>query len=97
MSRLVLPAAFGASLIAFPALAQQPAPVADGKTAASTEVQEVVVTASPVVGDPDRFATIVETVRRDDVVKAGGANIADALPDTLAWPERGSPPGPAGR
>ncbi|HET9160828.1 MAG TPA: TonB-dependent receptor, partial [Caulobacteraceae bacterium] len=78
MSRLVLPAAVAAaSLIASGAAAQDAA-----KTSNSTEVQEVVVSASPVVGDPDRFATIVETVRRDDVVKSGGANIADVLRDT---------------
>src|SRR5689334_11458254 len=48
----------------------------------STEVDEVVVTASPITGGPDRFATIVSKVTRDDVLGAGGANLADALRDT---------------
>jgi iron complex outermembrane receptor protein len=42
-------------------------------------VSEVVVTASPLSGDPDRFATIVEQVSRDQVLSNGGASIADAL------------------
>ncbi|KRA59213.1 TonB-dependent receptor [Caulobacter sp. Root655] len=42
-------------------------------------VSEVVVTASPLAGDPDRFATIVEQVGRDQVLGNGGASLADAL------------------
>jgi iron complex outermembrane receptor protein len=42
-------------------------------------VSEVVVTASPLSGDPDRFATIVEQVSRDQVLSNGGASLADAL------------------
>jgi len=42
-------------------------------------VSEVIVTASPLGGDPDRFATIVEQVSRDQVLSNGGASIADAL------------------
>jgi iron complex outermembrane receptor protein len=72
--------AAAALFVAAQARAQTPKPAP--KSDASTEVSEVVVTASPVAGDPDRFATIVETVRRDDVIKSGGANIADALRDT---------------
>lgn len=49
---------------------------------ASAAVAEVVVTASPIAGDPDRFATIVDQVDRDEVLAAGGANLADALRDT---------------
>ncbi len=41
----------------------------------------VIVTASPIEGDPDRFATIVENVTRDDILEKGGANLADALKD----------------
>jgi iron complex outermembrane receptor protein len=44
-------------------------------------VSEVVVTASPLGGDPDRFATIVEQVSRDQVLSNGGAGLADALRD----------------
>lgn len=46
-----------------------------------TSVSELVVTASPIAGDPDRFATIVEQVSHDEVLSKGGANIADALRD----------------
>jgi len=42
-------------------------------------VSEVVITASPLAGDPDRFATIVEQVSRDQVLSNGGASLADAL------------------
>ena len=44
-------------------------------------VSEVVVTASPIAGDPDRFATIVDQVKRDDVLSNGGSNLADSLRD----------------
>jgi iron complex outermembrane receptor protein len=44
-------------------------------------VGELVVTASPIAGDPDRFATIVDHVSRDEVLSNGGASIADALRD----------------
>ncbi len=47
--------------------------------AQAAQIETVVVTASPIAGDPDRFATIVAKVDRDDIVKAGGGNIADAL------------------
>jgi iron complex outermembrane receptor protein len=56
-----------------------------GSAAAQTDlghpVSEVVVTASPLGGDPDRFATIVEQVSREDVLSNGGASLADALRD----------------
>ena len=45
-------------------------------------VNEIVVTASPIGGSPDRFATIVEQVSRQDVLSNGGASLADALRDT---------------
>ncbi len=57
------------------------AALADDSGAGPT-VSEVVVTASPIAGDPDRFATIVDLVKRDEVLSNGGANLADALRDT---------------
>lgn len=39
----------------------------------------IIVTASPIAGNPDRFATIVTQVSRDEIVQSGGANLADAL------------------
>ncbi|MBV9043974.1 MAG: TonB-dependent receptor [Alphaproteobacteria bacterium] len=47
--------------------------------AQATEIETVVVTASPIAGNPDRFATIIGQVSRDDILKAGGATVADAL------------------
>jgi iron complex outermembrane recepter protein len=47
--------------------------------ASGQNVETIVVTASPIVGNPDRFAVTVGVVGRDDILKAGGANLADAL------------------
>lgn len=44
-------------------------------------LEEIVVTASPLAGDPDRFASIVGLVDRDQILRNGGANLADALAD----------------
>jgi iron complex outermembrane receptor protein len=44
----------------------------------AVELEEVVVTASP-IGDPDRLATIAGSVDRDQLLRAGGNTIADAL------------------
>jgi len=52
-----------------------------GEDAAPKSVSEVVVTASPIAGDPDRFATIVDQVKRDDVLSNGGSSLADTLRD----------------
>lgn len=45
------------------------------------EAETIIVTASPVAGAPDRFATIVTQVKRSDIIQSGGANLADALRD----------------
>ncbi len=45
------------------------------------DVQTVVITASPITGDPDQIATIVESVSRDQILRNGGASLADALKD----------------
>ena len=51
-----------------------------GNAAAQTTASpEIIVTASPLAGDRDRFATIVDTVTRDQILQHGGANLADAL------------------
>jgi iron complex outermembrane receptor protein len=44
-------------------------------------LQTVVVTASPLPTDPDYLATIVDTVSRDQILRKGGANLADVLAD----------------
>lgn len=44
-----------------------------------TQADTIVVTASPVAGSADRFATIVTQINRDEIVHSGGANLADAL------------------
>ena len=45
-------------------------------------VEDIVVTASPIAGSADRFATLVGSVNRDQILKSGGANLADALKNT---------------
>jgi iron complex outermembrane receptor protein len=51
-----------------------------GNAAAQTTVSpEIIVTASPLAGDRDRFATIVDTVTRDQILQHGGASLGDAL------------------
>jgi iron complex outermembrane recepter protein len=42
-------------------------------------MESVIVTASPITDDPDKLATIVGTISRDEILKSGGANLADAL------------------
>src|SRR5215813_10288030 len=54
------------------------AAVADTKT---TDVPTVVITASPLTDDPDKIATYVDSVNRDQILRSGGANLADALSD----------------
>ncbi len=71
----VSPFALAQIAVAQPAVAQ---PSADKPTEGR---DVVVVTASPIQGDPDRFATIVENVTRDDILEKGGDNLADALKD----------------
>jgi len=73
MSRKTLAGAFTAlaSLYASHVLADTP----------DAPLQTVVITASPIPTDPDHIATIVETVDRDDILRKGGANLADALSD----------------
>jgi iron complex outermembrane receptor protein len=44
----------------------------------ASELEEVVITASP-IGDPDHLATIAGSVDRDQLLRAGGNTIADAL------------------
>ncbi len=63
------------------AFAADPAPSARVDVAPGDVTSEIVVTASPLTGDPDGFATIVSKVGRDDIVKNGGSSLADALKD----------------
>ncbi len=49
--------------------------------AKSAGMETVVVTASPITSDPDFLATIVETRNRNQILRSGGANLADALAD----------------
>ena len=44
-------------------------------------IETVVVSASPITPE-DKLATIVESVDRDEILRAGGANLADALANT---------------
>jgi len=44
----------------------------------NSSIETVVVSASPITPE-DKLATIVDTVDRDEILRAGGANLADAL------------------
>ncbi|MEP7242325.1 MAG: TonB-dependent receptor [Gammaproteobacteria bacterium] len=74
MSRIVLTGAVSALASVFATSSA----LADSK---SQDLQTVVVTASPITGDPDFLATIVDSVDRDHILRNGGANLADALSD----------------
>lgn len=56
-------------------------PLALADDAASSQEPTVVVTATPLVQNPDYLATIVDVVDRDAILRKGGANLADALAD----------------
>jgi iron complex outermembrane recepter protein len=74
MSRKFLPGA----PVALASLCISSLAIADDKP---QDVQTVVVTASPLSDDPDFLATIVDSVNRDQILRKGGANLADALND----------------
>jgi len=46
-----------------------------------SDVPTVVVSGSPLSDDPDRIATTVDVVDRDQILRSGGASLADALND----------------
>jgi iron complex outermembrane receptor protein len=54
------------------------APVRAQQAEHAAELEEVVVTASP-IGDPDRLATIGGSVSREQLLHSGGNTLADAL------------------
>ncbi|MFT4046722.1 MAG: TonB-dependent receptor [Solimonas sp.] len=55
---------------------------ADDQAAESTDkTPTVTVTGSPLTQDADALANIVDSVSRDDILRHGGANLADALAD----------------
>ncbi|MES1146943.1 MAG: TonB-dependent receptor, partial [Solimonas sp.] len=60
------------------ALADDSAAATEG---AAPKVPTVVVTATPLSTDPDFLATIVDAVPRDEILRKGGANLADSLSD----------------
>lgn len=45
------------------------------------KLANVTVTASPLTSDADSLATIVDSVNKDEILRQGGANLADALRD----------------
>lgn len=67
-------AAVALTLAVFSFPSQAAAPQAEH----AAELEEVVVTASP-IGESDRLATIAGSVNRDQLLRAGGNSIADAL------------------
>jgi iron complex outermembrane receptor protein len=75
-----IPFIAAAALVAGTAAATaQDMQIAASATGAVAGTENIVVTASPIAGEADRFATTVGVVDRDEIVQAGGANLADAL------------------
>lgn len=73
MSRkLLLGAPVALASVTFTTLA-----LADTRT--PPDVPTVIVSASPLTSDPDQIATTVDSVDRDQILRSGGANLADAL------------------
>ena len=75
--KMFMPARARAPLAALFAVTLSTANAADPSSAIDT----VVVSASPITPE-DKLATIVESVDRDEILRAGGANLADALSRT---------------
>lgn len=73
MNKSIVPAAIGC--LSF-ALGAAPLWAAD-----VSPTQTVVVSASPITSN-DKLATIVDSVDRDEILRSGGANLADALANT---------------
>ena len=48
---------------------------------AEEKLETITVTASPLTTNPDQYASIIGQVSRDDILRSGGANLADALKD----------------
>ena len=76
--RVLSAALTGASFLALQsaALAGQAA-----TTGGNAPPEQVIITASPLTTDPNGVATAVAQVDRDQILRAGGANLADALAD----------------
>lgn len=53
-------------------------PALAGEPDHATELEEVIVTASP-IGDPERLATVAGVIGRDEIARAGYNNIGEAL------------------
>src|SRR5258708_12993634 len=56
-----------------------------GPGAPTSLPEQVVITASPLTNDPNAIAVTVGAVDRDQILKLGGANIADVLKDLPAF------------
>ena len=55
---------------------------ADPAQNADNTIQEIIITASPIAHEADKFATIVNSVDRSQILQQGGAQLADALANT---------------
>jgi iron complex outermembrane receptor protein len=73
---------FASVFPAMPVLAADDLTVSDaGDNSAPTKLETIVVTASPLTQDADAMSTVVDSVNRDEILRKGGANLADALAD----------------
>jgi iron complex outermembrane receptor protein len=72
-----------AALLGASSIALQPSAFAGQAPATNPNAvpEQVVVTASPLTTDPNQLATPVVSVDREQILKLGGANLADALAD----------------
>jgi len=69
------------SLWLFAASAHGAEPADSAATETQDSMKTVIVTGSPLTTDPDKLATNVDSVSRDEINRRGGANLADALSD----------------
>jgi iron complex outermembrane receptor protein len=76
--RVLSVALMGASVIALQSAALAGQAPATGTTGMP---EQVIITASPLTTDPNGVATAVAQVDRDQILRSGGANLADALAD----------------
>lgn len=69
-----------AAALCVPAHAEGPQP-APASTTAPSNLETVIVTASPLTQNADALANIVDSVDQDQILRRGGAGLADALAD----------------
>ncbi|NGY06368.1 TonB-dependent receptor [Solimonas terrae] len=67
------------TFLATPGYAADKTITPDSTDVASADIATVTVTGSPLTQDADALATVVDSVDKEQILRAGGANLADAL------------------